>query len=313
MGNAEARAGSICMSRPFACLFMNASPLASSRASSDSSPETPTVQKSARTRRSLRSLLGTITGICFVFGALAAIQVRTIKNLEKTRQDKTKGDALQKQIAFKNQKDAQLAAVKAKQERDKLVALVGDLRARGGLSATQIKNLTDQIKSLQVQACLTPMTGQGIRIVLSDNPQAASGGGNPSLPLPGLVHDYDVLQVVNELRAAKADAIGVHGAGGKVIRVTGATPIRCVGPVIFIDWKPVAAPFTIEAVGDAKTLQSAIEMPGGIVENLQVQGAVGVKVTLQNSMTLPAIESAQGTTTSITTTETAPVANTKGL
>ncbi len=295
---------------------MNASPLASSRASSDSVPETSTASGQVRARRrSLRSLLGTITGICFIFGALAAVQVRSIKNLEKSRDNKTKSDALQKQIAIKSQQDARANALKAEGERKKLVALVTDLRAKGGLSEAQIKNLTDQIKSLQVQACLTPMTGQGIRIVLSDNPQAASAGGNPSLPLPGLVHDYDVLQVVNELRAAKADAIAVHGAGGKVIRVTGTTPIRCVGPVIFINWNAVAAPFTIEAVGEAKTLQSAIEMPGGIVENLREQGAVGVKVTEQDSLTLPPADSSLSgvSAANVTTTQPEATDKSKGL
>ncbi|BCM91281.1 hypothetical protein IAD21_03147 [Abditibacteriota bacterium] len=295
---------------------MNASPLASSRASSESSPETSTVSAPARARRrSLRSLLGTITGICFVFGALAAVQVRSISNMQKTREDKTKSDALQSQMAVKYRLAAQKNAIERDKARKDLTNALNELKGRGELSQSQISTLTAQIKSLQVQACLTPMVGEGVRIVLSDNPQAASSGGNPSLPLPGLVHDYDVLQVVNELRAAKADAIGVHGAGGKVIRITGGTPIRCVGPVIFIDWKPVAAPFTIEAVGDAKTLQSAIEMPGGIVENLRVQGAVGVKVTTPDSVELPAADSALGSpsASNIKTTLPEAPANTKGL
>ncbi len=260
---------------------MNASPLASSR----TAPDAPAL---ATTRpRSLRSLLGTITGISFVFGALVAVQVRSITNLEKARVAKTQTDALQKQRA----EQLRLAAVKAAHERDaanqKLKATLASIKTNGVASSAQIKSLTAQIKTLQAQACLTTVVGPGLRIVLSDNPQAAQSGANPSLPLPGLVHDYDVLQVVNELRAAKADAIAVHGAGGDPIRITSATPIRCVGPVIFINWQAVAAPFTVEAVGNAKTLQSAIEMPGGIVENLRVQGAVGVKVASASDLELP--------------------------
>ncbi len=292
---------------------MNASPLASSRASSESSP--PPVATPAR-RRSLRSLLGTITGICFVFGALVAVQVRSITNLEKSRVAKTQNDAQQKQLAEKYR----VAAAKASQERDaangKLKDALLQLKNGSTLSKTQIAALMGQIKNLQVQACLTPISGPGVRAVLSDNPQAAQAGGNPSLPLPGLVHDYDVLQVVNELRSAKADAIAVHGAGGAPIRITATTPIRCVGPTIYINFQPVAAPFTIEAVGNARALQSAIEMPGGIVENLRVQGAVGVKVSTHNTLTLPPGDAAPGTTSSSAAdiaTQIAPAGKSKGL
>lgn len=250
-----------------------------------------------------------------MFGALVAVQVRSITNLEKSRVAKTQNDVLQKQQADQYR----LAASKAARERDaankKLKDALVSLATKGNLSAAQIGALSAQIKSLQVQACLTPMTGSGISIVLSDNPQAASAGGDPSLPLPGLVHDYDVLQVVNELRAAKADAIAVHGAGGAPIRITGTTPIRCVGPVIFINWNAVAAPFTIEAVGNAKTLQSAIEMPGGIVENLRTQGAVGVKITTGNALTVPPADGTPGnsSTTNVVAGRVVPSAKSKGL
>lgn len=295
---------------------MNASPLTSARTSTDSTPETSTAVPLTRARkRSLRSLLGTITGICFVFGGLAAVQVRSIKNMEKSRDDKVKSDSLQRQIADKSRSEAIANVKKAQAERDTLAKTVADLKSKSGLSGAQINALTAQIKGLQAQACLTPMTGEGIRIVLSDSPQASQAGGNPSLPLPGLVHDYDVMQVVNELRAVKADAIAVSGASGRPIRITGTTPIRCVGPAIQINWVPIAAPFTIEAIGDAENMRQAITMGGGIVENLQTQGAVGVKVTKLKSLTVPPADPALtgASAANVATTQTAPTDNSKGL
>jgi len=245
-------------------------------------------------RRSLRSLLGTITGICFVFGALLAVQLRTIKNIQDQRVKKSQSDALQKQQVVRYRLDAQKAQRERDDARKKLTQTLAALKKGNTLSGAQLKALTSQIRELQTLACLTPMTGKGVRIVLADNPQANQVGANPSLPLPGLVHDYDVLQVVNELRAAKAGAIAVSGAGGEPIRITGTTPIRCVGPVIFINWQPVAAPFSIEAIGSPKTLKSALEMPGGIVENMRNQGGVGVKVAGLGELTLPAADSESG-------------------
>jgi len=264
----------------------------------ETSPRAVALPVSPVRGRSLRSLLGTITGICFIFGALLAVQLRTIKNIQDQRVKKSQSDALQKQLVARYRLDAQ----KAQHERDatqhKLTAALFDLKNKGALSGAQVKALTSQIRELQTLACLTPVTGAGVRIVLSDNPQAASAGGTSSAPLPGLVHDYDVLQVVNELRSAKASAIAVSGAGGEPIRITGTTPIRCVGPVIFINWQPVAAPFSIEAIGSSKTLKSALEMPGGIVENMRNQGGVGVKVLGLNELTLPAADSEAGASAS---------------
>lgn len=285
------------------------SPLTSVSGSSpegaETSPRAVAFPASPVQRRSLSSLLGTITGICFIFGALLAVQLRAIQNIQAQRAKKVQNevlqkqsDALQKQIALRYRMDAQ----KAQHERDatqhKLTAALGELKNKGALSGVQVKALTGQIRELQTLACLTPINGAGIRIVLSDNSQAAQVGANPSLPLPGLVHDYDVLQVVNELRSAKASAIAVSGADNQLIRITGTTPIRCVGPVIFINWQPVAAPFSIEAIGSPKTLKSALEMPGGIVENMRNQGGVGVKVSGLNELTLPAADSGEGASAS---------------
>lgn len=79
----------------------------------------------------------------------------------------------------------------------------------------------------------------------------------------------------------------MKGAGAETIRVTGFTPIRCVGPVVYINWKPVAAPFTIEAVGDPATLKSVLNMPNGIVDQLRGNGE-GVKIEAVNNLKLPA-------------------------
>jgi len=260
----------------------------------ETSPRAVAFPVSPVRRRSLRSLLGTITGICFIFGALLAVQLRAIQNIQKQRERKTQSDALQKQTALRYRMDAQKAQHERDDARKKLNSALIALKTGNTLSGAQLKSLTGQIRELQTLACLTPIIGKGVRIVMSDNPQAASAGVTSSAPLPGLVHDYDVLQVVNELRSAKASAIAVSGAGGEPIRITGTTPIRCVGPVIFINWQPVAAPFSIEAIGSPKTLKSALEMPGGIVENMRNQGGVGVKVTGLNELTIPAADSEAG-------------------
>ena len=243
--------------------------------------------ESAVKSRAKRSWVVSLTGVCFVFGALLAMQLRAIQQVNANQVREKQGVVLAQQLAD------QMKVKAAKSEREsvalkaKFDAINKKLAQTGTLSKTQLAALGTQIKDLQTVAGLTPVNGPGVRIVMSDNPGANQGGESMAL-LPGLVHDYDLQQVVNELRAAKADAIAIRGAGGEAIRVTGYTPIRCVGPVIYINWEPVAAPFTLEAIGEPKTLNSALAMPGGIVDILKNNQAIGVKITPSDSLELPA-------------------------
>ena len=156
----------------------------------------------------------------------------------------------------------------------------------GTASATLTAKFNGEIKKLQVLVGMTAVKGEGITIRLSDNPDASANAGPNAGPfLPGIVHDFDLLQVVNELRASKAEAIAING-----VRITGYTPIRCVGPTIYVNFEAKPAPFTIEAIGNASDLKNAISMPGGIVENLRDQATLGVKVTEHENLSLPAAE-----------------------
>ena len=256
---------------------MNASPLSAS-------PLAPRAKTQARTGR---KWIFSLTGVCFVFGGLLAMQMRAIQQVHANQQTEKAGIAEAKLLADKMRAQAATAEKERAKLNNQLVALIRKSKENGSLTVAQVAALGTQIKELQTVAGLTPISGPGVRLVLSDNPNAATTGGDTAF-LPGLVHDYDLLQVVNELRSAKADAIAVKGAGGEAIRITGYTPIRCVGPVIYVNWEPVAAPFTVDAVGDPATLKSALSMPNGIVDQLKNNGAIGVKVSALDGLKLPA-------------------------
>ena len=235
-----------------------------------------------------KSWILSLTGVCFIFGALVAMQLRATQQVRDNRIKEKQGTVEATKLAAEMKAKAEVATRERAKMEAKISELTIKLKEGGTLSASQIALLNGQIKELQAVSGLTPVSGPGIKIVLSDNPNVDSN--DASLALPGLVHDYDVLQVVNELRSAKAEAIAVYGAGSDPVRVTGYTPIRCVGPTIMINWEQVAAPFTIEAVGSADRMMSAVTMSGGIIDSLKSLGAagIGVKVEKVANMELPA-------------------------
>ena len=235
-------------------------------------------------RKKSSGVIFSLTSIFFVFGILLAFGVRSIEAVRQSERD-------QKQTLIGQQQqlqEMQQLVEKEKRESAKLQASLANTKklvADGGkLSKMQSAKLSAEIKKLQMLLGLTPVKGEGIVIRMADNPQVAADAGPDAGPfLPGLVHDFEVMQVVNELRSAKAEAIAING-----IRITGYTPIRCVGPTIYINFEPKPAPFIVQAIGNADDLQSAVSMPGGIVENLKNQ-ALNIKVYKDN-LSLPAAE-----------------------
>ena len=256
---------------------MNYSPLVSS-----SPNENPGAARAAR--RGGKPLIFSLTGVCFLFGGLLAAQLRAVEQVRFNRDEQAKGQlAAQAQIERANKQFAgEVTQNQALQKR--LHDLTVSLNAGTLGSKKQVDLLNETIKQLQVAAGLTPIAGPGVVVTLNDNPNASQAGAGAGPFLPGIVHDFDLLQVVNELRSAKADAIAINKR-----RITGYTPIRCVGPVVYINWEAVAPPFNIEAVGDPQTLKSALTYPGGIIENLK-NNTLSVSVRPAGKLKLPATE-----------------------
>ena len=84
----------------------------------------------------------------------------------------------------------------------------------------------------------------------------------------------DVLDVVEELRGAGAEAISFSG-----VRVSTSTAFTDVtsqadGSVvgIAVDGTPLRAPYQVLAIGDPKTLDTALNIPGGIAATVRATG-----------------------------------------
>ena len=95
-----------------------------------------------------------------------------------------------------------------------------------------------------------------------------------------LVHDTDVLSVINELKNAGAEAISINDQ-----RIIPTTGIICGGNIIDINDEKVGAPFEIKAIGLPEQL-AALDRPGGYLELLRSY-SVEAKLEKSNSITIP--------------------------
>jgi len=101
-----------------------------------------------------------------------------------------------------------------------------------------------RVRSVQLQAGTVPMTGPGLKVVLSGSDRETD---DPADRTALAIHDVDLQLVVNALWAAGAEAVAVNGQ-----RLVATSPIRAAGETITVNFRPLAPPYEIAAIGAAK-------------------------------------------------------------
>ncbi|MBF7097133.1 DUF881 domain-containing protein [Alkalibacter mobilis] len=103
--------------------------------------------------------------------------------------------------------------------------------------------------------------GEGISIELADSTRILEPGENIN---NFIIHNSDVLEIINELRSNGAEVIALNG-----YRLTWDSNIDCAGPVIYVDDFVAGTPFVIEAIGDKEKLYAGLESQDSIVQLLR--------------------------------------------
>lgn len=137
--------------------------------------------------------------------------------------------------------------------------------------------LEQELKKTNALLGLTQLTGEGIVITVEDSATASINDENLSSEL---VHNTDIIELVNELKNAGAEAISVNGQ-----RIVSTSYINCVGSVITVNGEKVNSPFVISAIGNRASL-SGITRPGSYIELMEEDG-ISVKVEKLASITIP--------------------------
>lgn len=217
----------------------------------------------------MKGLQWTLAVVGLFLGIMLALQFKITSEINRTEQVE-RTEVLATQLT------------QLKEVRDLLQEQVNSLRtdfdrASAGPGDGELKEGLDKARIL---AGVTELTGPGVEVTLNDSNVTLKPGENPNLYV---LHDEDILHVLNELKAAGAEAISMNEQ-----RLLANTEVRCTGPTIVLNRdKRLAPPYIITAIGDPHTLESAIKMKGGVAETLQFWG-IQVGVKKMNQVTVPA-------------------------
>ncbi len=215
-----------------------------------------------------RSAQITIAVICIILGIMLAIQFKTQENINDTLMPGRMEELSQQLYEVTKQRDT--LAEEVQSLRDKLQNIRQDNQA--------MADMHDEVIKANMAAGKVAVSGPGIVLTLNDSTHTLQTGENPNY---GIVHDYDLLTLVNEMRASGAEAIAINEQ-----RLTAVSEIRCAGTLILVNWVRIGPPYVIKAIGDPDMLTSGLNIRGGHLETLKI---LGVQTNLQktDNMELP--------------------------
>lgn len=232
------------------------------------SEETPEAGRPLR-----RSWGVSLLTLCAVLGGLLGLSVKT-ESIRRQKADASNAQILEKQIVDQQHTIASLEQNRSKYEN----SIATETR--------QTQVLADDLRQTRIQAGLTAVSGPGLRVILTDSKKSHPFGTAPSAIMPDIIHDTDIYQLVNELKASGAEAISINGQ-----RLVAMSSVRCVGPTVYVNNTNQASPFVIQAIGDPNALEGGLNIPGGIVEQLRGFNA-GIRIEKADKLTLPAFAGA---------------------
>ena len=193
-------------------------------------------------------VLGTM---CLILTVGICVQIKTINNNGKTNENKELNNLKTQVLKIKEKyNESYQRLTNAQNELEKV-------REKVANSDEQLKTMKEKIEKYNTLLGATDIKGQGVKITISDdnliNKSNSFVDSNKMV-----VSDIDLLEMVNELKNAGAEAIEVNGQ-----RIIPNTSICYDGNIILINGKKVSSPYTISAIGYTERMTTAINRTGG--------------------------------------------------
>lgn len=186
----------------------------------------------------------TIGIICFVLTYVMVMQFKTVEETNITQIENMRETELSEKLANWKEK-YETARVKLEETNEKLE----EYKNKRETNQEASELLNQELLQAQTIAGLTDVRGDGVIITYYEEGTSESSK----------IKDYDLIELVNELRLAGAEAISINDQ--RIVNMSDIIEIQIDGiPFILINGKRVTSPYTIKAIGDQTYLESALKM-----------------------------------------------------
>jgi uncharacterized protein YlxW (UPF0749 family) len=171
-----------------------------------------------------------------------------------------------------------------------LTSLTNEIRGYEEIALKQAGagDLTAKIKEYEIAAAVAPLKGPGLTMTLDDAAGTDANANAGNRPTSGFdssrVTSADLQIVVNGLWGSGAEAIAINGH-----RLTSTGAIRFAGQAIIVDFRPLARPYVITALGDPAQLQRRFQpsFAGVYLSELAKQFGIRSSTAASTSLAVP--------------------------
>lgn len=214
--------------------------------------------------------------MCFILTVAICIQLKTIENTTTTISQSLKENGLRDEVLrWKERYD------NFYEELNQSLKELEEVRKQATQNDTKSSAKQEEIKNNNMLLGLSEVKGEGLQIVIADNNTGTLKNESEALDLSSqVVHYDDLIEVINALNNAGAEAISINGQ-----RIIQTTAITCEGNVIKINGQKVSSPFTIKAIGSQGLLYGSLTMIGGYLYILDEAGVI-VDTTQMDNLTV---------------------------
>ena len=226
-----------------------------------------------------KKIISLILGImCVLLSYGIAVQIKTVTKNGATLSTNAKENELRDAVLKSKEKYDNLY-----QQLENAENKLEEERNKATQNNTELTQLENEIKEKNKILGLTEVTGNGLVITINDNQDIPLNNWlyDPNLLL---VHDSDLLSVVNELKNAGAEAISINDQ-----RLISTSSIECDGNIIKVNGEKIGAPFTIKAIGLPELLIN-VNRTGGYLYYLREERYLKVtveKMADKKTVTIP--------------------------
>lgn len=135
--------------------------------------------------------------------------------------------------------------------------------------------LESEVKEAESYLGYTSLQGQGIIVTLKDTDNKS-------------VNYSHLLQLVNELNIAGAEAISINDE--RIVSMSDIVTIK--DRIVMVNSKKISGPFTVKAIGDKKYFESALNIKGGYIDLMKVDG-IDISYVVEDNIVIPAYDGEQ--------------------
>ena len=214
--------------------------------------QAPPVPTAPPARRRRFSVAGAVIGLlCGVLGFALVVQLRS--NAGDNQYANARPEDLVRILSELDSRKDRLS-----QEIASLNTTKQQLQAGSEGRAAALAEATKRTEELGILAGTVPAEGPGMTVRLMPGAQ----------PLKAWI----VLDAVEELRGAGAEAMQIAGASGEPVRIVASTYFTDSGNGLRVDGHTLTGPYAITVIGDPQTMQPALNIAGGVADTVHQAG-----------------------------------------